>query len=962
MYQRFGDVLNQYELASSLYCRADQERSSLILHETSAKSIVAEATSNSEKIRASFEIQAREFAQAKAMVAEKAQEAMTWAEQHGRILDALRCNLIPEINASFKLNNMEAVVSLTSAVIVAGVPLTVVPEPTQAQCNDIDREVSQFIAELGDGLTSATASLQAYSLALQRILPLNYLSTSAVHNWAQVLQLSINALSSDILSLARRQASELIAKFHVDNSDSIKCSHDDLCFRVQKYAVEIEKLEKECAEIESSIGSESESKTKDRLLYAFMKFMQSIGLLRKEVGISSVQSKYDSGMNNVRPLGELEEEREKALSILNIAVSSLYNEVKHKILNIYNDTSGGRNQFNMLQHDSGTIFAEFEEQVEKCNLVTEFVHDLCQFIGKDIPSVDINKVRSKISSESNWVSIFKNILISCKGLVSQMTEVVLPDVIRAAVSLNSEVMDAFGLISQVRGSIETALEQLVEVEMERASLIELEQNYFVKVGLITEQQLALEEAAVKGRDHLSWEEAEELASQEEACRAQLDQLHQTWNQRDVRTSSLIKRETDIKNALVSVNCQFQSLVGVEEERELHILRSKALLASLVKPFLELESIDIVLSSSDGSVAMPTSKFHTLTDLINSGNSISEYVWKVGGLLDNHSFFIWKIGVIDSFLDACIHDVASSVEQNLGFDQSLNFMKKKLEIQLQKHIGHYLKERVAPCLLTCLDKENEYLKQLTESSKELALDQEKKDGAVKKVLLMLEEYCNAHETARAAKSAASLMKKQVNELKEALRKTALEVVQMEWMHDVSLNPSYNRRIRFEKYLDTDDSLYTIILNLSRSKLLDNVQSAVSKITASMDCLQSCERNSLIAEGQLERAMAWACGNSSNSGNTSTKNSGIPPEFHEHIKTRRQILWESREKASDIVKLCVSVLEFEASRDGYLLIPDQPYPFRSSVDAKTWQQVYLNALTRLDATFHSYSREFAIFLCC
>lgn len=82
MYQSFADILNHYELASTLYCRADQERSGLILRETSAKSILAEATSNSEKIRASFEIQAREFAQAKAMVAEKAQEAMAWAEQH----------------------------------------------------------------------------------------------------------------------------------------------------------------------------------------------------------------------------------------------------------------------------------------------------------------------------------------------------------------------------------------------------------------------------------------------------------------------------------------------------------------------------------------------------------------------------------------------------------------------------------------------------------------------------------------------------------------------------------------------------------------------------------------------------------------------------------------------------------------------------------------------------------------
>ncbi|MED6198639.1 Serine/threonine-protein kinase smg1 [Stylosanthes scabra] len=181
--------------------------------------------------------------------------------------------------------------------------------------------------------------------------------------------------------------------------------------------------------------------------------------------------------------------------------------------------------------------------------------------------------------------------------------------------------------------------------------------------------------------------------------------------------------------------------------------------------------------------------------------------------------------------------------------------------------------------------------------------------------------------------------------------------MEWMHDVNLNSSYSRRIRFEKYLDTDDSLYAVILNLSRSKLLENIQSAVSKIMRSVDCLQSSEQNSLVAEGQLERAMSWACGgpNSNTSGNTSTKNSGIPPEFHEHIKTRRQILWEFKEKASNIVKLCMSVLEFEASRDGYLLIPGQPYPLRSAADGKTWQQVYLNSLTRLDVTFHSYTRS-------
>ena len=62
---------------------------------------------------------------------------------------------------------MQDASSLTSAVLVAGVPLTIAPDPTQAQCHDIDREVSQLIAELDHGLSCAVTALQAYSLALQ---------------------------------------------------------------------------------------------------------------------------------------------------------------------------------------------------------------------------------------------------------------------------------------------------------------------------------------------------------------------------------------------------------------------------------------------------------------------------------------------------------------------------------------------------------------------------------------------------------------------------------------------------------------------------------------------------------------------------------------------------------------------------------------------------------------------------
>ncbi|KAL0384148.1 UNVERIFIED_CONTAM: putative serine/threonine-protein kinase smg1 [Sesamum radiatum] len=110
-------------------------------------------------------LEVREFSQAQAMVMEKGREAATWIEQQGRILDALRSSSIPEIKACIKLTGSEEALSLTSAVIGAGVPLTVVPEPTQIQCHDIDREVSTIAAELDHGLSSAVAALQMYSLA-----------------------------------------------------------------------------------------------------------------------------------------------------------------------------------------------------------------------------------------------------------------------------------------------------------------------------------------------------------------------------------------------------------------------------------------------------------------------------------------------------------------------------------------------------------------------------------------------------------------------------------------------------------------------------------------------------------------------------------------------------------------------------------------------------------------------------
>ncbi|CAH9125835.1 unnamed protein product [Cuscuta epithymum] len=945
--ERLSTILDQYETVSALSCRADQERSDLVLQETSVKSIVAEASSNSEKVQASLQVQAREFSQAQAMVVEKAQEATTWIEQHGMVLDAIRSNLVPEINAHINLSDAEQALSLTSAVLVAGVPLTIVPEPTLAYCQDIDREVTQLVAELDQGFSSAASALQTYCVALQRILPLNYHTTSPVHEWSQILQLAANALSSDILSLTRRQAVELFGKSDVNNFDTVKLRYDDLCFKVRQYAAEIGRLEGECAELVNSIGQETEAKAKDCLFSAFSKYMQSTDFERKEdpdnMGSLNFQGPHDAGLQE-----KVEVNKGKLLTILIIAVCSLYNDIKLKLVRSLASFTGREN---LLQSNLGAFFCEFEEQTEKCMLIAGFLIEIQQYIGTALDT-------ATSSFEVNWAPVFKTSLLSCKKLVQEMLEYVLPEALRTVILFNSEVMDAFGSLSQVRGSIDAALEQLIEVEVERAALVELEQNYFVNVGLITEQQLALEEAAIKSRDHLSWEEADELASKEEVCRAQLDKLHRTWNQKDLRTSSLIKKEANIRSALASSKDHLQSLITREEDRESHTLRSRALLAVLLQPFSELESVDRALSSLGGPIASSSSGISHLASSFSSGNLVSGYIWNFPSIISNsHAFFIWKIYLIDSLLDSCVHHAALPVAQTLGFDQMVDAVKSKIDLQLQKGVAQYLKERVGPVILGRLEIEIESLKKMVESRTEFTVDQIKNNfDTIKEVQIMLQEYCNAHETVRAARSAVSLMKRQVNELKDKLLKTSLEIVQMEWMYDMTVSPLHNSRLMCHKLLASDDKLVSILLNISRPELIESLRSSIEKIAKSLEGIQACERTFVTAEGQLERAMGWACGGASTSatGSTSVKIPGIPPEFHEHLIRRRKLLSETREKASDMMKLCISILEFEVSRDGIFRTSEEHHTSRTNLDGRLWEQAYLNSIAKLDDTFHSFTR--------
>ncbi|KAL1200865.1 Serine/threonine-protein kinase TOR [Cardamine amara subsp. amara] len=949
--ERFSEVLSQYEIASSVFLQADQERSKLILREISAKTTVAEAACNSEKIRASFEIQAQDFSQAKALVSEKAQETAVWMEQRGRILGALRRNMIPEITAPTVLTDILGSLSLTSAVLVAGVRLTVVPEPTQAQCNNIDKEISLLVNNLSNGLSSALTALQTYSLALQRILPLNYHTTSRVYDWAQVLQLAVHALSTDILSLAKRQAGEQFAKIQEGDFHSVRNCYDDLCLKVDKYADDIKKMEEGYAELAASIGAES--KAKDRLFYGLINYMQSPGLVENTNAGFSDKSEAIEGVN----LQDSGKKMSKALAVLQTSISSLYDRLKEKVHYILNASMERRERNESFVSESRNLSTNLEAQVEMCMILVDFHHEVKYYVGQEISTAEESLTGSPHHVEENWALIFHRTLLSSKLLIAQMTEVVVPDILKTYLFCNSDLMDAFGLVSQIRGSIDTALEHLKEIKVERDSLVELEQNYFKKVGHITEGQLALEKAASKSREHLSWEEAEEFAAQEEACRTQLDQLHQSWGQREFRKSSLIKKEAQVKNALISAEKQFQLLTNADECRKPNDLGSSRILVELVKPFSELEQLDKKLSSLSSLAISMSDLIPAFGDILSCGQSLSENIWRFRSLLKDHSFFIWKVGIIDSLLDSCIHDASLSVDQTLGFEQLILFMKKKFEFQLQERVDCYLAGSVATAFLSQLDKENERLKRFSEE-KSVRRDHVKPDyNHLKQVHTMLEEYCKAHETARAAKSAASRMKQQVKEIRDALLRTSLDIVQMEWMNDATLTPSQNVRTTLQQLFASDDNLPPVFLDIKRPKLLETIHSTIPQITRSIERLQACEQNSLAAEGQLERAMGWACGGPSSvsAENSSGKMSGIPTEFHDHLLRRRQLLRDAREKASNIAKICMSLLEFEASRDGIFRNPHGALEFGTSFrgDSRAWQKNYLNLVARLEVTYQSFA---------
>lgn len=953
------ETLDQFERLTAAATQADIKKSLAGKSEGASRSLMNEASTALEKARLNFEAQAREFAQAKALVSEAAREFTQWIEHHGRVLESLRSGAVPEVQAIGQLPSPAEALSLTSAVLAAGVPLTVVPEPAQVHCKDVDREVSQLTMARHEALLHAARSLRAYCLALQRLLPSNYLATSHVHMWAQVLQLTVRQLSPDVLAAARRQAAELVLRSSGEHDEAVRQKYEAVRMLVDQLVQESNKLQEELTVVEESVDPDAEKKAKDRVLGVFTRHLQGGGQWVKKdeesVQTSGGRTKLDELKEKEQ---ETEEKRMKVIAVLQAASTTMFSKISErvsdlcslKIVNGVTVVGPGSNE-----EDKFWCLPELLGQTQRCVLVSEIMTEIYQTVAQGTGSRSMTWWDPATSAFGEWAVRCQMCIVGVQHLVSQMVGVVLPEAIKAALSHDPAVMEAFASLSQIRGTVDTAVEQVAELEMQRSSLSELERSYPEKFDEISRRLASLEAAAMSGRDNLSWEEAEELASQEEACREMQDKLNRAWVQRGAQASALSRKGGSIRSALLSAEQRFESLVAIDRDADLHLMRGKVLLAAFAKLFFELQVFDQKLNAyRRESTSVPVLSSLDQLDCMVGGSMLAS-VWKVSNVLQDKTFFVWKVGMMDALLDACIRDAVPATDSTLSLEQVLGQQKKRLESQLQCFLDQYLKERVAVVLHDCLGRH----KQLTLPSTSSGEDEKhvpRKDGEpVKRALKMLDEYCDVHETVGSAKAVAASIKGKMEELKQALHSAHIEAARLEWLHEAALSRIYSQSqlLGMPKSIATDVNSPTIAW-WNRQQILDNFRSSVAGISRATDGLLACDAPGSSAEEQLDRAMAWACAGSSTptSAGSSTGRNGIPPEFHDHLRRRRQLLWSGQEQASGIVRLCEAVMNFEASREGYL--STTPSSSGTLKERRDWQQTYSNLIQRLESACLSFSK--------
>lgn len=192
---------------------------------------------------------------------------------------------------------------------------------------------------------------------------------------------------------------------------------------------------------------------------------------------------------------DIAEKQKNYLLALHRAAVVLYKGVGESLRILYNFVTEKTAACNRLEPSwirQSWCLPELQEMLEKVVILSDIMAGIQHLGGNTLRELlvqDPEVVGSSINGVPEWTLRCTAWVAGVENFCNQMTGLVLPEAIKAAISHDPAVMDAFTALSQIRVAVDGALEQIVGINVQRSCLKDLESSYPEKVEEISQQQV-----------------------------------------------------------------------------------------------------------------------------------------------------------------------------------------------------------------------------------------------------------------------------------------------------------------------------------------------------------------------------------------------------------------------------------------------------------------------------------------
>ena len=211
----------------------------------------------------------------------------------------------------------------------------------------------------------------------------------------------------------------------------------------------------------------------------------------------TVSEKPSRGFVYLRQMStvDIAEKQKNYLLVLHRSAEVLYKGVGESLRILYNcvtEKTAACNRVEPCWIRQSWCLPELQEMLEKVVILSDIMAGIQQLGGSTLRELlvqDPEVLGSTIKGVPEWTLRCTAWVAGVENFCNQMTGLVLPEAIKAAISHDPAVMDAFIALSQIRVAVDGALEQIVGINVQHSRLKDLESSYPEKVGEISQQQV-----------------------------------------------------------------------------------------------------------------------------------------------------------------------------------------------------------------------------------------------------------------------------------------------------------------------------------------------------------------------------------------------------------------------------------------------------------------------------------------